>query len=115
MKKRHYFRYAAISILLGGAIFLTTGFVDKYQMVVRKLATIEAVLDEYYVGDLDTYKLQEGIYKGFISGVGDAYTTYYTEKEYNAFKEQSSGVDHGSSIPMSFEKENNRIHLVHVL
>lgn len=114
MKKRHYFRYAAISILLGGAIFLTTGFVDKYQMVVRKLATIEAVLDEYYVGDLDTYKLQEGIYKGFISGVGDAYTTYYTEKEYNAFKEQSSGVYNGIGIQMSLEKEDNSINIVQV-
>lgn len=114
MKKKYDYRYAAISILLVGSLLLATGFIDKYQLVVRKLATIEAVLEEYYVGDLDSYKLQEGIYKGFISGVGDAYTTYYTEKEYDAFKEQSSGVYNGIGIQMSLEQEDNSINISQV-
>lgn len=109
MKRKKYLRYAATSVLLITVLLTATGFLDKYQTVVKKLATIEAVLDEYYVGDIDTYKLQEGIYKGFISGVGDAYTTYYTQKEYSAFKEESSGVYNGIGISMMLESEDNSI------
>lgn len=109
MKRKKYLRYAAASVLLITVLLTATGFIDKYQTVVKKLATIEAVLDEYYVGDIDTYKLQEGIYKGFISGVGDAYTTYYTQKEYSAFKEESSGVYNGIGISMTLESEDNSI------
>lgn len=109
MKKRSPFRYAAISVLLIGTLLFATGFIDKYQTIVKKLATIEAVLQEYYVGDLDQYRLQEGIYKGFVSGVGDIYTTYYTEKEYNGFKEEASGVYNGIGIQMSLQIEDNSI------
>ncbi len=61
------------------------------------------------MGDVDRYKLQEGIYKGFISGVGDAYSTYYTQEEYDAFKEETSGIYNGIGIKMYLETEDNSI------
>lgn len=109
MKSKHIFRGAAISLILGTVFLCTTAFVDKYQPIVRKLSMLESVLNEYYVGDVDTYKLQEGIYKGFISGVGDTYSTYYTQKEYDDFKEEASGVYNGIGIRMYLEAEDNSI------
>ena len=72
VKRKAIFRSAAISLLIIGTVLFSTGFVDKYQGIVKKLSMLESVLDEYYVGELDHYKLQEGIYKGYISVVGDA-------------------------------------------
>ena len=69
MKRKSIFRSAAISLILISTILFTTAFADKYQGIVRKLSMLETVLNEYYVGDVDTYKLQEGIYKGFVSGI----------------------------------------------
>lgn len=109
VKKKVIFRSAAISLILICSILFTTGFVDRYQGIVKKLSMIESVLNEYYVGEVDQYKLQEGIYKGFISGVGDAYTTYYTQKEYDEFKEETSGMYTGIGISMYLESENNSI------
>ncbi|MBU3804532.1 MAG: S41 family peptidase [Candidatus Cellulosilyticum pullistercoris] len=109
MKSKHIFRGAAVSLILGTIVLCTTAFVDKYQHVVRKLSMLESVLNEYYVGDVDTYKLQEGIYKGFISGVGDTYSAYYTQKEYDDFKEEASGIYHGIGIRMYLEAEDNSI------
>lgn len=109
MKKKVVFRSAAISLVLICSILLATGFVDRYQGIVKKLSMIESVLNEYYVGEVDQYKLQEGIYKGFISGVGDAYTTYYTQKEYDEFKEETSGMYTGIGISMYLDSENNSI------
>ena len=109
MKRRSIFRGAAISLILGAIVLCTTAFTDKYQNVIRKLSMLEGVINEYYVGDVDTYKLQEGIYKGFISGVGDMYTTYYTQKEYDDFKEEASGIYNGIGIRMYLEPEDNSI------
>lgn len=109
MKRKHIFRSAAISLLLGTIVLCTTAFADKYQPIVRKLSMLESVLTEYYVGDVDPYKLQEGIYKGFVSGVGDTYSAYFTQKEYDEFKEESSGIYHGIGIRMYLEAEDNSI------
>ena len=109
MKSKRIFRGAAISLILSTIVLCTTAFVDKYQPIIRKLSMLESVLNEYYVGDVDTYKLQEGIYKGFISGVGDTYSAYYTQKEYDDFKEEASGVYNGIGIRMYLEAEDNSI------
>lgn len=109
VERKAIFRSAAISLLIIGTVLFSTGFVDKYQGIVKKLSMLESVLDEYYVGEVDHYKLQEGIYKGYISGVGDAYTTYYTQKEYDDFKEETSGVYTGIGISMSVEPKDNSI------
>lgn len=109
MKIKTIFRSAAISLILISTILFTTAFADKYQGIVRKLSMLETVLNEYYVGDVDTYKLQEGIYKGFVSGIGDAYSTYYTQQEYDAFKEETSGIYTGIGIRMYLESEDNSI------
>ncbi len=109
MKNKSIFRCAAISLMLIVVFLVSTAFVDRYQPIIRKLAMLESVLNEYYVGDVDRYKLQEGIYKGFISGVGDAYSTYYTQEEYDAFKEETSGIYNGIGIKMYLETEDNSI------
>lgn len=109
MKRKSFYRSAAISLLLVSILLFTTAFIDKYQGIVKKLSMIETVLNEYYVGEIDNYKLQEGIYKGFISGIGDAYSNYYTQKEYDAFKEETSGVYTGIGIRMYLETEDNSI------
>ena len=109
MKRKLVFRGAAISLILISILLFTTAFTDKYQGIVRKLSMLETVLNEYYVGDIDSYKLQEGIYKGFISGVGDAYSTYYTQKEYDEVKEETSGMYTGIGIRMYLETEDNSI------
>lgn len=109
MKSKSIFRCAAISLILITTLLVLTAFTDKYQPIIRKLTMLEGVLNEYYVGDVDRYKLQEGIYKGFISGVGDVYSTYYTQKEYDEFKEETSGVYNGIGIRMYLESEDNSI------
>jgi carboxyl-terminal processing protease len=53
--------------------------------------------------------MQEGIYKGFVAGVGDVYTNYYTPEEYASFKEKSSGVYAGIGIQMTVDVTDNTI------
>ena len=114
MKKRLFFRGAAISFLLLIMVLVTTAFVDKYHYVDKKLQAIEAVLKNYYVGDIDEQKLEEGIYRGFVAGIGDTYTNYYTAEEYASFKEKSSGVYAGIGIQMTLQTYDNSIEVTEV-
>lgn len=115
MKRKKYFRRTAISfLLLIGVLVTTTAFVDKYYYVDKKLLAIESVINNYYVGDVNTEKLREGIYKGFVNGVGDVYTNYYTADEYASFMEKSSGVYAGIGIQMSLDSADNTIMVVDV-
>lgn len=110
MKKNGFFRGAAIGFLLSAIVLLTsTAFVDKYYYVDKKLLAIESVINNYFVGDIDKGKMQEGIYKGFVAGVGDVYTTYFTPEEYLGFKEKTSGVYAGIGVQMTVDVTDNTI------
>lgn len=102
-------RYIVLSTLLIGILCTTTAYTNKYQNVVKKLALIEKIIEEEYIGEINAYKLQEGIYKGFINGLGDTYGTYYTNAEYEALGEDISGTYKGIGIRMYLDQEENKI------
>lgn len=114
MKKNIYFRSAATVFLLLTIALTTTAFVDKYYYVDKKLLAIESVIESYYVGDVEVEKLREGIYKGFVSGVGDVYTNYYTADEYDSFQQKTSGVYTGIGIQMTVDQKDNTILVTNV-
>lgn len=110
MKKNGFFKGTAIGFLLSTVVlFTTTAFVDKYDFIDKKLAAIEGAISEYYVGELDTDKMEQGIYKGFVAAVGDPYTTYYTPEEFASFMEKSSGVYAGIGVQMTVDTSDNTI------
>jgi len=63
-----------------------------YDAVVRKLMSLQQLVDYYYLNDIDDISFTDGIYKGFIDSLGDPYSTYFTEEEYKALLESSSGI-----------------------
>ena len=58
----------------------------------RKVNKLEALIDKYYMEEVDKSKFADGIYKGMLASLGDPYSTYYTAKEYTALMESSNGV-----------------------
>ncbi|MBR6684008.1 MAG: S41 family peptidase [Firmicutes bacterium] len=58
--------------------------VNKADALIRKL-------DENYLENLDDNELLDGAYHGLVSAVGDKYTRYYDEEEYQDYKESSNG------------------------
>lgn len=70
-----------------------------------KLAYLENLIDEYYLGDKDEEKLQEGLYTGLLYGLDDPYSRYYTAEEYEAENSSSQGTYVGIGILMEKNKE----------
>lgn len=115
MGKNKFLQGTAIGFLLSTTILLsTTAFVNKYDLIDKKLEAIGQAISEYYVGEVDTEKMEQGIYKGFVAAVGDPYTTYYTPNEFSSFMEKTSGVYAGIGVQMTVDTTDNTITVVDV-
>ena len=54
--------------------------------VTQKIKYLEDIIDQNYLEDVDEDSLKEGIYTGLLYGLGDPYSRYYTEEEYEKIK-----------------------------
>jgi len=78
----------------------STGAIDNTK-VNDKLKKIKNIIDTKYLNKYDTKNMEEGIYKGFVSSLGDIYSEYYTAEEYKALNEQTEGQFGGVGIEVS--------------
>lgn len=76
------------------------------------LASFRSVLEEKYIGEIDDEALIEGAIKGYVSALGDPYTTYYTKEEMDELMEETTGNYVGIGIYMTLDLENNAIYVV---
>ncbi len=69
----------------------------------EKLSKIDQVINSYYLNDseIDEEKMIEGIYSGYVAGLGEDYTTYYTSEAYAELMESSSGEYSGIGVSVS--------------
>lgn len=70
-----------------------------------KISYLESLIDMYYLNDVNTQDLQEGMYAGMIDGLGDPYSRYYTIEEYGALNEETQGRYEGIGVVMQQSKE----------
>ena len=74
-----------------------------------KLELLEQLVDESYSGDIDMDDLQEGLYRGYIDGLGDKYSVYYDEDETKALMQSTSGEFCGIGALFSQDKDTKVI------
>ena len=107
-KKRIVYILLAVSLVLNGAFFVAgcngglPGMKDllgendgaqtenvysdeadssEYSKEIRsKLSAIDEIINKYYLNDteINQQEMLEGIYSGYVNGLGENYTTYYT-------------------------------------
>ena len=60
-----------------------------------KLNTLQEYVQEYFLYDEDMSAIEDGIYKGFVSGLEDKYAAYYNAEEYASLMESTKGTYSG--------------------
>lgn len=97
-----------------GALVVTLIFSGLYYFNPRrsKEAEIKKTIEAYYLGDVDEDALTEGMYKGMIESLGDKYSAYYTEEEYNDIAEGYQGTYEGVGIVMQENKDTEQITII---
>ena len=74
-----------------------------------KINNIKKVIEKDYLGEVNEDKLIDGAVKGYVDGLGDEYTKYFTKEEMDEFKEETEGNYTGIGILMSVLKKQNNI------
>ena len=75
--------------------------------IIDKLSALRMIIDGYFLDEYDEKKLEEGIYSGYMSALGDPYSQYYTEEEYRQLMEEDSGEYRGIGVTVTKNQENN--------
>ena len=79
------------------------------------LAYIRTMLEDEYIGELDDKTMIETAIKGYVAGVGDEYTEYYTPDEMQEEYETAMGNYVGIGIYMIVNYEEGYIDVVDVM
>lgn len=75
---------------------------------IAKMQALEALINRYYfLGDTTKEQLQDGIYRGLMSSLGDPYSEYYSVAELNAILEQTEGIYYGIGAYISLDTATN--------
>lgn len=64
---------------------------------IEKLEALEQVIDKYYYKDedIDVEEMTEGMYSGLVASLGDPYSVYYTEEEWQQMMADTEGIYYG--------------------
>ena len=111
-KKKHKWLKRIVSLLLvvllvmagfvggiyyAGQLYAGGGKVDN-AAINRKLNVLNAYINRFYIDKADNQKIADSTYAGYMSGLGDPYSVYYTKSEYDQMNEDDSGSYQGIGI-----------------
>lgn len=79
-----------------------------------KLSYLKKLIDETYLHDIKEKDLNEGIYKGYVEGLGDQYSAYYDKKETKELSESLDGYFSGIGAVMTQDASSGVITITQV-
>ncbi|MCI8637304.1 MAG: S41 family peptidase [Clostridia bacterium] len=72
----------------------------------------KAIIDKYYLGEIDEKKLEEGAIKGYVEGLGDPYTEYISKDDMKDYLDDTMGNFVGIGIYMVKNTEANKVQIL---
>lgn len=116
MSDKQFFKGAVCGVLCASLV-LGGGYVglQKYAKagsgllsdvaVTQKIKYLEDVIEQDYLEEVDEDSLKEGLYTGLLYGIGDPYSRYYTEAEYEEEMKGTEGSYSGIGISITQNTE----------
>lgn len=86
---------------------------DAAESLLEKIEEINAYIDYYYIFDVDQEAMENSLLAGYVSGLGDPYSVYYTEEELDSVLESSSGAYYGIGVLVG-QMEDGTLQVVNV-
>ena len=84
----------------------------KNTNILSKIEKYKKIIDQYYLGDIDEKKLEEGAVKGYIEGLGDPYTEYISKEDMENYLDDTMGNFVGIGIYMIKNTQYDRIQVL---
>lgn len=95
-----FYQKGYIHVGVGGDVYVSDVPVDDSDGIGSqaegKLNAIDSVVSEgFYFGDIDHEAAIDSICRGYLSSLGDKYTTYYSAEQYKKVQESTTGIVYG--------------------
>lgn len=81
------------------------GLVDVYEKQAKAVA-LEEYIEENYIEDIKSSKLEDGQLKGLFEAIEDPYSNYMTKEEFKEFMEHTKGTFGGIGVVVRLNEEN---------
>lgn len=88
---------------------------ETIKNIYSNMKSLRSVIDKMYIGDIDENKLREEALKGYIKGIGDKYTEYFTKEEWGKLNEVVSGEFYGIGVYLELSKDEKNIVITSVM
>lgn len=73
----------------------------------RKMKVIEDTISKYYLNEIDSEKLQDGIYSGMVNSLDDPYSTYYSQEDLKEMQMDTEGIYYGIGAYVGIDEESS--------
>ena len=83
--------------------------------LLTKLKVIKDKINESFIGNVDEQKMKEYAVKGYIAGLEDDYSAYYTKEEMEEYKEETLGNYVGIGVYMQRDDEAGYVKIHEVM
>ena len=85
-----------------------------YDKLTSKMRMIEGIVDRYFLYDKDAETVEDYTYLGMMAGLGDIYSTYYSEREFQSIMDSTSGEYYGIGAMISQNRSTGLCTVVRV-
>lgn len=103
-------------VLYSNGYIKTTTRNNEYSTLNRKLQLIKSQIEQSYIeNDVDENELKEYAIKGYVAGLGDIYSEYYTAEEMQELLETTEGNYYGIGVYMTVDTSTNLIKIYSVI
>lgn len=106
------YKYLGKDTLISRKIDITSNTGEGDVNIDKKLSKYKAIIDKYFLGDIDEKKLEEGAIKGYIEALDDKYSEYVTKEEMQSYTDDIMGNFVGIGIYMIQNTEYDRIEVL---
>lgn len=79
------------------------------------LLTVDQVVRQNYVGEIDDEELKNSIIRGYLEGIGDNYSQYMTSKEYEDYLSEFGGSAVGIGVNVIYNIKDATIEVIDVI
>lgn len=98
----------------GGSVAAASGSTLLDEETVSKINELSTYAKLYYYEDVDEEALQDGLYSGLIEGLGDKYSVYYNEEDYQALQVSTTGQYYGIGAGLSQDTNTMIVTIIRV-
>lgn len=79
-----------------------------------KLGALGDVIDAFYYKEVDAGQIADGLYSGLMDSLGDPYTKYYNEEDYQKLTDTTTGNYYGIGAVLTQDQETMQVTILRI-